>query len=414
MTNRRSHWQNYKLGELVQSVDYGLTASATNAAIGPKFLRITDIQNGCVDWDSVPFCNYDGKEQERFTLASGDIVFARTGATTGKSFRVTECPDKAVYASYLIRVRPGGMVDSAYLARFFQTPEYWQQITKNSTGTAQAGVNATNLKGLVVPLPPLPEQKRIAAILDKADALREKRRQTIAKLDTLLQSVFLDMFGGGQWNTVPFSTVVQEFRYGTSNKSGSQGKPALRIPNIVRQTIDFEEIKLVPVEKAEFERLQLQDGDMLFVRTNGNPDYVGRCAVFDSVQVEPSGFPVNEFIYASYLIRARLDRNLVNPCFVQQYLASRDGRKELRSRCQTSAGQYNINTAGLGSISVLLPPLSIQKQFADKVNTVKTLYAKHIISLQRFDNLFNSLQQRAFNGELFTDHEARHALHGED
>ena len=184
-----------RLEEIAESVDYGVTASAASRPVGPKFLRITDIQDGIVDWDSVPWCECDRRSSEAAMLQSGDIVFARTGATTGKSFLVKNCPKNSVFASYLIRVRLQQIADPGYVSHFFQTGDYWGQITKGARGVAQPGVNATTLKSLQIPLPPLAEQKRIAGILDAADALRAKRRESLAQLEALLQSTFLTLFG---------------------------------------------------------------------------------------------------------------------------------------------------------------------------------------------------------------------------
>ncbi len=91
-----------KLGDAAITVDYGVTASAVESPVGPKFLRITDIQNGDVDWNYVPWCETDKKKAMKSKLESGDIVFARTGATTGKSYLIRECPEDSVFASYLI------------------------------------------------------------------------------------------------------------------------------------------------------------------------------------------------------------------------------------------------------------------------------------------------------------------------
>ncbi|WP_434515949.1 restriction endonuclease subunit S [Dechloromonas sp. ARDL1] len=144
---------------------------------------------------------------ENSRLQSGDIVFARTGATTGKSFLIGECPTDTVFASYLIRVRPKESVEPKFIAHFFQTSDYWGQITKGARGAAQPGVNATTLKALEIPLPPLHEQRRIAAILDQADALRAKRREALAQLDSLTQSIFVELFGDPVAN--PKGWVVQ-------------------------------------------------------------------------------------------------------------------------------------------------------------------------------------------------------------
>ncbi len=97
-------WPKCKLSDLASSIDYGVTASACNEPLGPKFLRITDIQDGAVNWDSVPYCQCSSRERRALQLLDGDIVFARTDATTGKSFRIRSAPSESVFASYLICV----------------------------------------------------------------------------------------------------------------------------------------------------------------------------------------------------------------------------------------------------------------------------------------------------------------------
>ncbi|HHN1609894.1 TPA: restriction endonuclease subunit S, partial [Pseudomonas aeruginosa] len=141
-------WPMVKLGDVAERVDYGLTASAKEDNEGPRFLRITDMQDDAVDWSTVPSCECSEKEFKENELSVGDIVFARTGATTGKSFLIRNLPRPSVFASYLIRVRPTDEVDSKYLAYFFKSPQYWFQITAMAEGAAQPGVNSSKLKEL--------------------------------------------------------------------------------------------------------------------------------------------------------------------------------------------------------------------------------------------------------------------------
>jgi type I restriction enzyme S subunit len=272
------------------------------------------------------------------------------------------------------------------------------------TGTI-SNLSLTQVGSLQIPLPPLAEQRRIAEVLDRSEALRAKRRAALAQLDTLTQALFLDLFGDPAtnpkgWKAKPFRELVSEFRYGTSNKSQARGKPALRIPNVIGGIIDVSDLKLVPVDTPELERLRLIEGDVLFVRTNGNPDFVGRCAVFDLSVAARSGFPSDEFIFASYLIRARLEVDQTTPIFLREFMLGTEGRRELRSRSKTSAGQFNINTENLGSIAVPLPPLPLQYDFARRAAAVENLKTAHRASLAELDALFASLQHCAFRGEL--------------
>jgi type I restriction enzyme S subunit len=159
-------WRRVAIKDMADSIQYGHTASAVERKNGPRFLRITDIQDGRVDWSAVPSCDIPDEDIPRYSLSSGDLVFARTGATTGKSFLIGDCPE-AVFASYLIRVRVSAGVDSRYLAAFFLSPDYWRQIEGGKRGIGQPNVNGTVLGQVQFPLAPLPEQQRIVAEIEK-------------------------------------------------------------------------------------------------------------------------------------------------------------------------------------------------------------------------------------------------------
>lgn len=188
------------LGEIAERVDYGFTASAKSEGSpnAPRFLRITDIQDDRVDWNNVPFCECD--DLERFGLRTGDLVFARTGATTGKSWLVDVPSGPAVFASYLIRVRVGERVRPAYLSHFFQSPSYWDQIARASKGSAQPGVNASVLRTLSVPVPAHAEQDRVVAHLDACFDRTKRAKAALddvpALVERLRQSILAAAFRG--------------------------------------------------------------------------------------------------------------------------------------------------------------------------------------------------------------------------
>ena len=259
-------------------------------------------------------------------------------------------------------------------------------------------LNPRVLESFRVPLPPIEEQRRIAAVLDTADALRAKRRKVLAKLDSLTQAVFFDMFGSESFELVPLADLA-DFKYGTSEKAAPAGLATLRIPNVVRGEVSYEDIKRVPVSVEELSRLRLSDGDLLFVRSNGNPQYVGKCAVFSQIQADQSCF-AEPIIYASYLIRARLRQDRIRSIFACAFLNGPLGRRALRSKCRTSAGQYNLNTKGLGSVLLPLPPVPMQDAFSERMAWVKGRREACQEQLAHFDALRASLQRRAFRGEL--------------
>lgn len=295
---------------------------------------------------------------------------------------------------------PGPKLDASFL--------YWwlkchrSQLEQLGNGATFKEVSKAIVERIEIPLPPLAEQKRIAAILDQADDLRRKRQRALDRLDQLGQAIFMEMFEADlrNPNSIPLRELVEEFRYGTSNKSSDNGYPTLRIPNVVGGTIDITDLKTVPLDNAEFKRLKLVDGDVLFVRTNGNPDYVGRSAVFTLAQLGITEAESSGWAYASYLIRARLKRQFLNPWFLQAYLSYPYGKKALRERSKTSAGQFNINTDGLGSIPIPNVPLTKQTLFSTALEQLQPFESQLSLASQHTEALFASLQHRAFRGEL--------------
>lgn len=160
-------WKWVKMGSLAKKVHYGYTASATENG-NVKMLRITDIQGGRVNWDSVPYCEIEENIIEQYKLNDNDIVIARTGGTVGKSFKINkDTTTDSVFASYLIRIVLTESDSANYIAYFLNSPYYWEQIGINAQGTGQPNVNATQLSNLILPLPPLAEQERIVEKLNE-------------------------------------------------------------------------------------------------------------------------------------------------------------------------------------------------------------------------------------------------------
>ena len=159
-------WEWTTVGEISQSILYGVSESAKSHG-AYKLLRITDIQNNFVNWETVPFTDYDESKAESYLLKDGDILFARTGATVGKSYLVNSLQENTIYASYLIRVQTYNQVLPEFVKYFFESGYYWSQILCNSVGIGQPNVNGTILANLMLPIPPIKEQKRIVKELTK-------------------------------------------------------------------------------------------------------------------------------------------------------------------------------------------------------------------------------------------------------
>ena len=159
-------WVWATVNDISKSILYGVSESAKSEG-KYKLLRITDIQDNQVDWRTVPCTDFDENKVSSYILRDGDIVFARTGATVGKSYLIKGLNQKAIYASYLIRVQTFDMILPEYVKLFFESGYYWEQIELSSVGIGQPNVNGTILGNLDIPLPPFAEQSRIVTEMEK-------------------------------------------------------------------------------------------------------------------------------------------------------------------------------------------------------------------------------------------------------
>ena len=182
-------WCWVRVYDISSAIIYGVSESAKSEG-KYKLLRITDIQNNKVNWNTVPLTDYPKEKAASYTLRTGDILFARTGATVGKSYLVdNSVPENSIYASYLIRVQVSSIINSNYVKYFFESGFYWNQIADNSVGVGQPNVNGTSLGNLWLPIPPIQEQERIVeklnswcTIIDEIKVTQESIRATISDL----------------------------------------------------------------------------------------------------------------------------------------------------------------------------------------------------------------------------------------
>ncbi|WP_280501704.1 restriction endonuclease subunit S [Nocardia farcinica] len=269
-------------------------------------------------------------------------------------------------------------------------------LTRLNRAAAIPGLNREDAYRKKLLLPPIEEQRRIAAILDHADALRAKRREALARLDELTQSIFIDMFGDPATNPknlelVTIGELLDSAQYGTSEKSGAEGEFAvLRMNNITYQgQIDLTDLKYTDLPDDKIERFTVRVGDVLFNRTN-SPELVGKTAVYRGQ---------HPMAYAGYLVRLRVASGN-SPEYISTFLNSRYGKAVLRGMCKSIVGMANINAREVQSIRIPRASASAQKQFEQRVMLVESSKSNHRAALTQLDSLFASLQSRAFRGEL--------------
>ncbi|WP_429169950.1 restriction endonuclease subunit S [Aeromonas rivipollensis] len=396
-------WPTVFLGDVTERIDYGLTASAIDNPNGPRFLRITDIQNDSVNWNTVPSCECSKNDIKDNELQVGDIVFARTGATTGKSYLIRELSLTAVFASYLIRVRAKPCIDTLYLSHFFKSGFYWSQINSMANGAAQPGVNSSKLKNLQIPFPPLEEQKRIAAILDKADAIRQKRQQAIALADDFLRSVFLDMFvrAADTWTVKTIDYIADKEKGGLrTGPFGSQllhsefvdsGIPVLGIDNAVENVFKWGKARFITDEKYKsLSRYTVHSEDVL-ITIMGT---CGRCAVV------PDDIPTA--INTKHLCCISLDYKKALPEFLHSYYLFHPMSRQYLAKVTKGAIMDGLNMGLIKAMPFPMVPIKLQEKYVEiKMNVLSSLDKQHL-SESNQEDLFNSLSQQFFVGKCLT------------
>jgi type I restriction enzyme S subunit len=322
---------------------------------------------------------------------SGDIILGIRASIGSKVLSDKEyCLGRGVAG-----LRSGPQLNTRYLWHWLE--EVRLELLSKGRGATFLQVNRKDIRELQIPLPPLAEQKRIAAILDAADALRAKRREALAQLDALLQSTFLNLFGDPVtnpmgWPMVTIGDLLSSTAYGTSKKAHEEesGFPCLRMNNITYAGgWDFSSLKYVDLEPKEVSKNTVHKGQILFNRTNSK-ELVGKTAVYR--RDEPMAF-------AGYLVRGITNAEADSE-YIAAFLNLPQGKTILQGMCKSIVGMANINAQEFKSIPLPKPPLPIQQKFAAIVESVERQKAAQRAHLAELDALFAALQHRAFRGEL--------------
>lgn len=285
-----------------------------------------------------------------------------------------------------------------YLELILRSPSAISRYQGLGRGSAERrkSVNLKALGQLDIPITSMADQRRIASILDEADAIRTKRRTQLAQLDELPQVLFYEMFGSPstwrkRWRFGTVDEMAKSIRYGSSKKAGTTGRwPMLRMGNVNNHgRLDVSDMKYVDLDAHEVEKYTVRTGDILFNRTN-SLEKVGKSAVVRDEQ---------DMAYAGYLVRVRLTKDH-SPDYLTSFLNGPPGKRIRRNLAKAAVNQANINATQLRNIRLPLPPTETQFTFAEKVSAIDTERDRVARALEADDELFAALQHRAFRGEL--------------
>lgn len=335
---------------------------------------------------------------------SGDVLVAKiTPCFENGKIAQANLPHKVGFGSTEFHVvRPKhGVSDGRYLHHYLRQPHIRANGERRMTGSGgQRRIPEDYLASLPMRLPPIAEQRRIAAMLDKADTLRAQRRQALAELDNLAQAMFVEMFGDTvtnsmEWPFLPIGKLADVqggLQVTSARKELPIEVPYLRVANVHRGYLLLDEIKTIRATAAEVARTTLCQHDLLVVEGHGNPEEIGRAALWNG---ELLGC-----VHQNHLIRVRFDNSKVDPVYACTYLNSTGGRRHLLRAGKTTSGLNTISVSNVREAPVALPPIEMQKAFAAHAKAIEAHKAIRCAALAESDALFTSLQHHAFSGAL--------------
>ena len=309
-----------------------------------------------------------------------------------------------------------------FLYSFLITDQFNARMAGLERGASYPAVRDSDVTASWFPLPPLPEQKKIAHILSTVQRAIEAQERIIQTTTELKKALMHKLFTEGlrhepqkqteigpvpeSWEVVPLEQIAESFQYGTSVKCGYDlnGKPVLRIPNVVGGAVDISDLKFGKPKPNEIGNLRLQSGDLLFVRTNGVKENAGRCSLFED--------EIEDCFFASYLIRVRLDPRRLNPSFLNEYSRTEVGTSFLSGKAiRTADGKFNINSGTLKTMLVPVPAIDEQQEIARALALIdaKSSLARGKQSVVQ--DLFRTLLHELMTAKIRVNHS--HILPGE-
>ena len=385
------------LAEQVRGVTYGKDDASRTPAVGYlPVLRAGNITETGLVFDDlvyVPAAKVSAKQK----IKRGDIVIAASSGSleiVGKAAPALAAFDGG-FGAFCKVIRPNDKVDAGYLAQFFKTSNYRRPISCLAAGANINNLKSEHLDDLLLPLPPLPEQRRIAAILDQADALRAKRREALAQLDSLTQSIFIEMFGDPasnpmKWDVVSLESVATKITDGEhlTPRRTNEGIKLLSARNVRDGFLAFDDVDYI--DDVEYRRISKRcnpELDDILISCSGS---IGRVALVETT--EPLAL-----VRSAALVKP--DRKRIGSKFLETYLRSAHMNR-LMVKSAHSSSQANLFQGPIRSLPVLLPRPELQELFEERHLAVRKVRNAHAAATRDLDSLFASLQHRAFAGQL--------------
>jgi type I restriction enzyme S subunit len=307
---------------------------------------------------------------------------------------------EGICSTDILPILPGRRINRNYLCQFLRQPRMIDYAASRAEGANLPRLSPKALAKFEIPLPPLAEQKRIAAILDKADQLRQKRRQAIALLDSLTQSIFLEMFGDPVSNPsnlplIEFGSLIVRGPTNGLYKPASAygiGTKILRINNFYDGAVtEIDQLRRLQISAKERETYGLAENEIVINRVNSR-EYLGKSALIPNLD-EP-------VVFESNMMRLAVNEDLIDPKYCIDILQSGAIKRQIAQKAKDAVNQSSINQTDVKTLIIMLPPIAKQKQYAKIASACANRRQALNNSLTHSDRLFASLQHCAFTGQL--------------
>ncbi len=402
-------WPYVQLGEVAELINGDRSSTYPNGAdivdSGILFLNTKNIVKGRLNLEVSNFITKEKYQSlGRGKLKRNDLVITLRGSLGNCCIFNCEYDTGFINAQMMI-IRVGNELSEKYLFWYLSSSNVNSYLKQIGSGSAVPQLTAKQIRELEIPLPPLKEQQRIAAILDKADAIRRKRQQVIDMGDQFLRSVFLDMFGEPvsntkKWEVRNLKDISTKILSGSTPKGGSkvyveEGIVFFRSQNVWRNKIVLDDI--AHIDKATHRRLSkssLKNKDLLMTKTgriNTENSSLGRAAIYLG---DDDSANINGHVYL-----IRLQDNVVNE-FVLYILTTNEYRDYIRRVCVGGIDKRQINKVHLEEFPIIYPPIDMQQKFADYIHTAERQKKQAIQGLKKSEELFLSLSKQTFVDKL--------------
>jgi type I restriction enzyme S subunit len=402
------------LGELFDiTAGKAMSAAAREREDKTPFLRTSNVLWDEIDLTTVDEMAIPAHELAGKLLRPGDLLVCE-GGEIGRAAIWNGEPDVMSFQNHLHRLRPlCGDVDPRFYVYFLQSAFTQLGIFEGAGNkTTIPNLSRNRLAALQVPHPDFDEQHDIARALARVREAIELHRRSMRLAQGLKRATMRTLFAEGlrgealketeigpvprSWDVVEFAEVRERLQYGTSTRCTYERTdyPVLRIPNIQPGRVSTADIKYGVLREDEAQRYRLRDGDLLFIRTNGVIERLGACAVYVG---QPEGA-----LFASYLIRAQLKTDLLDPVFAAYFYGSELGTGIVAGRATPAAdGKYNLNTGAIDALPLPLPPtLEEQREIVAVLDAIDSKIALHRRRQTVLDQLFGALLHGLMTGEI--------------